>query len=53
MVQQVNEVIMEYDQKIEASPDATVLKVLRSERKYPKRVYKQLINLILRKQKYQ
>ncbi|MEJ9152495.1 MULTISPECIES: IS1182 family transposase [Bacillus] len=53
MVQQVDEVITEYDQKIEASPDATERKALRSERKYPKRVYKQLIDLILRKQKYQ
>ncbi|WP_232019873.1 IS1182 family transposase [Ureibacillus thermosphaericus] len=53
MVQQVDEVIKEYDQKIETSPDATERKALRSERKYPKRVYKQLIDLILRKQKYQ
>ncbi|MFC5540957.1 transposase, partial [Ureibacillus suwonensis] len=53
MVQQVDEVIKEYDQKIETSPDATERKALRSERKYPKQAYKQLIDFILRKQKYQ
>ncbi|WP_342581634.1 IS1182 family transposase [Ureibacillus sp. FSL W7-1570] len=53
MVQQVDEVIKEYDQKIESSPDATERKALRSERKYPKQAYKQLIDFILRKQKYQ
>jgi len=53
MVQQVDKVITEYDQKIESSPDATERKALRSERKYPKQAYKQLVDFILRKQKYQ
>src|SRR5690606_706234 len=53
MVQEVDDVITEYDQKIEASSDASERKVLRSERKFPKQVYKQLIDFIIRKQKYQ
>ena len=53
MVQKVDDVITEYDQKIEASSDAPERKALRSERKYPKQVRKQLIDFILRKQKYQ
>src|SRR5690606_34820700 len=53
MVQEVDDVITAYDQKIEASSDASERKVLRSERKFPKQVYKQLIDFIIRKQKYQ
>ena len=53
MVQKVDEVVTEYDQKIEASSDATERKILRSERKFPKKVHKQLIDYIVRKQKYQ
>ncbi|NLY79451.1 MAG: transposase, partial [Lysinibacillus sp.] len=53
MIKKVDDVITEYDQKIEASSDATERKVLRSERKYPKKVYKQLIDYMLRKKKYQ
>src|SRR5690554_5555498 len=36
MIQEVDDVITEYDQKIEASSDASERKVLRSERKFPK-----------------
>jgi hypothetical protein len=39
--------------KIEASSDASERKALRSKRKYPKKAYKQLIDFIIRKQKYQ
>ncbi|MEK4285623.1 IS1182 family transposase [Ureibacillus sp. FSL K6-0165] len=53
MVQKVDDVITEYDQKIEASSDASERKALRSKRKYPKKAYKQLIDFIIRKQKYQ
>ena len=52
MVQKVDEVVTEYDQKIEASSDVTERKVLRSERKFPKQVRKQLMDFIVRKQKY-
>lgn len=53
MVQKVDKVITEYDQKIEVSSDVAERKALRSERKYPKQVRKQLIDFVLRKQKYQ
>ena len=53
VIQAVDEVVKEYDQQIEASADAPERKQLRSERKYPKQVRKQLIELALRKQKYE
>jgi transposase len=53
MVQKVDDVVTEYDKKIEASLDVAERKALRSERKYPKQVRKQLIDYILRTQKYQ
>jgi len=49
----VDEVVTEYDKKIEATSDVSERKALRSERKYPKQVKKQLIDMVLRKQKYQ
>ncbi|TSI08153.1 IS1182 family transposase [Lysinibacillus sp. BW-2-10] len=53
LVQKVDEIVDEYNQKIEASTDVVERKALRSERKYPKQVRKQLIDYIVRKQKYQ
>ena len=53
IVQKVEDVISEYDKKIEASSDADERKALRSERKYPKKARKQLMDYIVRKQKYQ
>lgn len=53
LVQQVDDVVTGYDKKIEATQDVPERKALRSERKYPKQVRKQLIDFVLRKQKYQ
>ena len=53
VIQAVDGVVKEYDQQIEASTDAPERKQLRSERKYPKQMRKQLIELSLRKQKYE
>ena len=53
MVQKVEDVISELDQKIEEAPNAQERKALRSERKYPKQVRKKLLDFIVRKQKYQ
>ena len=53
MAQKVDDIVNEYDKKIEASSDVAERKVLRSERKYPKKVRKQLMDYIVRKQKYQ
>lgn len=53
MVQKVDEVVSEYDQKIEASSDVTERKVLRRERKFPKQAHKQLVDYTVRKQKYE
>ncbi|MGV3240974.1 transposase, partial [Streptococcus hyovaginalis] len=53
MVQKVDEVVTEYDKQIEESSDVTERKALRSERKYPKQVRKQLIDFVLRQRKYQ
>nr|WP_304218233.1 IS1182 family transposase [Fredinandcohnia onubensis] len=53
MVEKVNEVITEYDQKIETSSSVEEKKALRSERKYPKQARKQLTDYIVRIQKYQ
>ena len=53
MVEKVDEVISEYDQKIEDSSDVAARKALRAERKFPKQARKQLIDYIVRKLKYQ
>jgi hypothetical protein len=50
MIEKVDEVITEYDQKIEASSSVEERKALRSERKYPKQVRKQLTDYLVRKQ---
>ena len=52
LVQKVDDVVTEYDQQIESS-EVQERKVVRSARKYPKQVRKQLIDFVLRKQKYQ
>ena len=53
LVQKVDEVVKTYDEQIEASSDMPERKALRSERKYPKQVRKQLLDIIERMQKYQ
>jgi transposase len=53
VVQKVDEVISEYDKKIELSSEAAERKTLRSERKFPKQARKQVMDFIMRKQKYQ
>lgn len=53
LVQKVDDVVTEYDEKIEESSDVSERKALRSERKYPKQARKQLIDFVIRKQKYQ
>jgi transposase len=53
MAQKVNDVVSEYDQKIEESSDVSERKALRSERKFPKQARKLLNDYIVRKQKYQ
>ena len=53
IVQNVEDVISEYDKKIEESSDVEERKTLRSERKFPKQARKQLLDYIVRKQKYQ
>lgn len=53
LVQKVDDVVTEYDKQLETSSDISERKALRSERKYPKQVRKQLIDFVIRKQKYQ
>lgn len=53
MVERVEEVISDYDKKIEASADVEERKTLRRERKLPKQARKQLTDYIVRKQKYE
>ena len=53
MVEKVDEVISEYDRKIEDSSDVAERKALRTERKFPKQARKKLIDYIERKLKYQ
>ncbi|WP_339260679.1 IS1182 family transposase [Lysinibacillus sp. FSL K6-3209] len=53
MVKKVDEVISEYDRKIEDSSDVAERKALRKERKFPKQTRKQLIDYMERKLKYQ
>jgi len=52
-VEKVDEVISEYDRKIEDSSEVAERKALRTERKFPKQARKQLIDYIERKLKYQ
>ena len=53
LTQAVDEIVTDYDEQIEVTSDVNERKRLRSERKYPKQIRKQLIDLILRKQKYE
>ncbi|WP_191560025.1 IS1182 family transposase [Metabacillus idriensis] len=53
MAGKIDDVVTEYDKQIEASTNVSERKALRNERKYPKQVRKQLLDFILRKQKYQ
>ncbi|WP_251032311.1 IS1182 family transposase [Mesobacillus foraminis] len=53
MVGKVDEVISGFDQKIKDSTDTAERKALRTERKFPKKARKQLIDYINRKLKYQ
>ena len=53
ILQKVDDVVKDYDEKIETSPDVKERKQLRSKRKFPKQTRKQLIDFIARKQKYQ
>ena len=53
MVQHVDHVISEYDQKIKESSDVEERKSLRSNRKLPKQARKQILDYMDRKQKYQ
>ena len=52
LVDKVDDVVAEYDKKIESSTDVSERKKLRSERKYPKQARKQLVDFVLRKRKY-
>ncbi|MFJ3389464.1 transposase, partial [Lysinibacillus sp. NPDC086135] len=51
IVEKVDEVIAEYDRKIEDSSNVAERKALRTERKFPKKARKQLIDYIERKLK--
>jgi transposase len=53
VAKKLDEVVDEYTQKIENSDDAEERKQLRSERKSPKQMVKQLNDWIARKQKYE
>ena len=53
LIQAVDEVVTDYDEQIEVTSDVNDRKRLSSERKYPKKIRKELIDLILRKQKYE
>ena len=53
LIQAVDEVVTDYDKRIEVSSDASERKQLRSERKYPKQIRKQLTEMALRKKKYE
>ena len=53
LIHVVDEVVTGYDDQIEVSSDVAERKHLRSERKYPKQIRKQLIEMIIRKQKYE
>jgi len=51
--QELDEVVADYTNKIESSDDMTERKGLRSERKTPKQMVKQIYDWITRKQKYE
>ncbi|MEK5379206.1 IS1182 family transposase [Niallia sp. FSL W8-0635] len=53
IVENLEEVVDEYTQKIDNSNDVNERKQLRSERKSPKQMVKQIYNWITRKQKYE
>lgn len=53
IAEKLEEVIEDYTQKIDSSDDVTVRKQLRSERKTPKQIVKQVYEWITRKQKYE
>ena len=53
MAGKVNEVVVDYTNQIETSEDVEKRKRLRSQRKYPKQVYKKLQDMISRKRKYE
>ncbi|CAG9620903.1 hypothetical protein BACCIP111883_01675 [Sutcliffiella rhizosphaerae] len=49
----VAKVVTMYDEQMEATSNIPKRRALRGERKYPKQVRKQLIDFVVRKQKYQ
>jgi hypothetical protein len=53
IAKKVEEVVEDYTQKIESSDDVSMRKQLRSERKTPKQILKQVNEWIERKQKYE
>ncbi|WP_214484989.1 transposase, partial [Bacillus sp. SM2101] len=53
LVRKVDDVVTKCDKQIEDTSDVSERKALRSERKYPKQIRKQLIDFVSRKQKYQ
>ena len=53
IAEKLEEVVDEYTQKIDSSGDVCERKKLRSERKTPKQIVKQIYDWIIRKQKYE
>ncbi|UQX56930.1 IS1182 family transposase (plasmid) [Cytobacillus pseudoceanisediminis] len=53
IAEKLDEVVDEYTQKIDSSDDVSERKQLRSERKSPKQIVKQISDWIARKQKYE
>src|SRR5699024_12739786 len=53
MAGKVNEMVVDYTNQIDTSEDVEKRKRLRSQRKYPKQVYKKLQDMISRKKKYE
>ena len=53
IAEKLEEVVEDYTQKIDNSDDVTERKQLRSERKTPKQIVKQVYDWITRKQKYE
>ena len=53
IAEKLEEVVDEYTQKIDSSGDVSERKKLRSERKTPKQIIKQIYDWIIRKQKYE
>lgn len=52
IAEKVNDVVVDYTNQIDQSEDVEKRKQLRSERKYPKQVYKKMIDMIRRKKNY-